>query len=147
MNFDISLNTFSIENQFSSTPNHHFDISPVGKIRQSRSPGVESSTDNDNIILPIFKEKRTKFEIPISFEENYGSKQKNKASVDANKKQKLIRELAANILELNKLRTQSDKYENQLKINKSDNKLRSVRLFLFSRIILIILISKIANSN
>jgi hypothetical protein len=129
LNFDVSLNTFSIENQFSSTPNHHFDISPVGKIRQSRSPGVESSTDNDNIMLPIFKEKRTKFEIPISFEENYGSRQKNNASGDANKKQRLIRELAANILELNKLRSQSEKYETQLKLNKFDNKLKSVRLF------------------
>ena len=80
-------------------------------------------------MLPIFKEKRTKFEIPISFEENYGSRQKNNASVDANKKQRLIRELAANILELNKLRSQSEKYETQLKLNKSDNKLKSVRLF------------------
>ena len=77
--------------------------------------------------MPILKEKRTKFEIPISYEENHGNKQKNnKSSIDANKKQKLIRELAANILELNKLRTQSDKYENQLKLAKSDNKLRSV---------------------
>ncbi len=102
---------YSLENHFShSTPNHH---SP-GKGR-SRSPGVESSiTDNDNnIILPIFKQNRTKFQIPINYEEK---------GAEVNKKQKLIRELAANILELNRLRNHSEKIENQFKLISNDNK-------------------------
>ena len=89
---------------------------------------MESSAYNNNIVLPIFKENRTKFQIPINFEE---TNDKRHTIKELNKKQTLIRELAVNILELNKLRTQSDKYETQMKLSKSDHKLKLVRLYSF----------------
>ena len=81
--------------------------------------------------MPIFKENRTKFEIPISVEENEQEHNyKNKDKLDAHKKQKLIRELASNILDLNKLRSQNEKYESQMKLTKMDNRLRTVKLII-----------------
>lgn len=102
-----------------STPNHHLSSSPATKRRTSHSPGIESSSiTEDNVILPIFKQNRTKFQIPISYEKrDSSSKPKSELS---NKKQQLIRELAANILDLNKLRSNSERLDAQLKVLSND---------------------------